>query len=206
MDNKIKIRSITNEAGVDESYIEFYAAVFNQRSKLLFENNKYFYEIIERGAFTELLAKDNLNVKAVINHDDNKLLGRTKSGTLQLEEDDYGLKAIVKVGKTTLWNDTLEQIERGDLFESSFKFKNNKSDESIRRDENGDLVKTIRKISGLYDVSIVNDAAYSNTNINARLRSFKEFEEAEQAELKRKEQVEAELVTLRNYINKIKNI
>ena len=206
MDNKIKIRSITNEAGVDESYIEFYAAVFNQRSKLLFENGKYFYEIIERGAFDELLAKDNLNVKAVINHDDNKLLGRTKSGTLQLEEDDYGLKAIVKVGKTTLWNDTLEQIERGDLFESSFKFKNNKSDESIRRDENGDLVKTIRKISGLYDVSIVNDAAYSNTNINARLRSFKEFEEAEQAELKRKEQVEAELVTLRNYINKIKNI
>lgn len=206
MDNKIKIRSITNEAGVDESYIEFYAAVFNQRSKLLFENGRYFYEIIERGAFDELLAKDNLNVKAVVNHDDNKLLGRTKSGTLQLEVDDYGLKAIVKVGKTTLWNDTLEQIERGDLFESSFKFKNNKSDESIRRDENGDLVKTIRKISDLYDVSIVNDAAYSNTNINARLRSFKEFEEAEQAELKRKEQVEAELVTLRNYINKIKNI
>ena len=206
MDNKIKIRSITNEAGVDESYIEFYAAVFNQRSKLLFENGRYFYEIIERGAFDELLAKDNLNVKAVINHDDNKLLGRTKSGTLQLEVDDFGLKAIVKVGKSTLWNDTLDAIERGDLFECSFKFKNNKSDESIRRDENGDLVKTIRKISGLYDVSIVNDAAYSNTNINARLRSFKEFEEAEQAELKRKEQVEAELVTLRNYINKIKNI
>jgi len=206
MDNKIKIRSITNEAGVDESYIEFYAAVFNQRSKLLFENGRYFYEIIERGAFDELLAKDNLNVKAVVNHDDNKLLGRTKSGTLQLEVDDFGLKAIVKVGKTTLWNDTLEQIERGDLFESSFKFKNNKSDESIRRDENGDLVKTIRKISSLYDVSIVDDAAYSNTIINARLRSFEEFEEFEQAELKRKEQVEAELVTLRNYINKIKNI
>ena len=160
MNNKIKIRSITNnEAGVDESYIEFYAAVFDQRSKLLFENNKYFYEIIERGAFDELLAKDNLNVKAVVNHDDNKLLGRTKSGTLQLEVDDYGLKAIVKVGKTTLWNDTLEQIERGDLFESSFKFKNNKSDESIRRDENGDF-ETIRKISGLYDVSIVDDAAF----------------------------------------------
>ena len=206
MDNKIKIRSITNEAGVDESYIEFYAAVFNQRSKLLFENGRYFYEIIERGAFDELLAKDNLNVKAVVNHDDNKLLGRTKSGTLQLEVDDFGLKAIVKVGKTTLWNDTLEQIERGDLFESSFKFKNNKSDESIRRDENGDLVKTIRKISSLYDVSIVDDAAYSNTIINARLRSFEEFEEFEQAELKRKEQVEAELVTLRNYINKIKNL
>lgn len=203
MDNKIKIRSITNEAGVDESYIEFYAAVFNQRSKLLFENNKYFYEIIERGAFDELLAKDNLNVKAVVNHDDNKLLGRTKSGTLQLEVDDYGLKAIVKVGKSTLWNDTLDAIERGDLFECSFKFRNNKSDESISRDENGNLVKTIRKISGLYDVSIVDDAAYSNTNISARLRSFEEFE---QAELKRKEQVEAELVTLRNYISKIKNI
>lgn len=203
MDNKIKIRSITNEAGVEESYIEFYAAVFNQRSKLLFENGKYFYEIIERGAFDELLAKDNLNVKAVINHDDNKLLGRTKSGTLQLEVDDYGLKAIVRIGKSTLWNDTLDAIERGDLFESSFKFRNNKADESISRDENGDLVKTIRKISGLYDVSIVDDAAYSNTNINARLRSFEEFE---QAELKRKEQVEAELVTLRNYINKIKNI
>lgn len=206
MDNKIKIRSISNEAGVDENYIEFYAAVFNQRSKLLFENGKYFYEIIERGAFDELLAKDNLNIKAVINHDDNKLLGRSKSGTLQLEVDDYGLKAIVKTGKTTLWTDTLEQIKRGDLFESSFKFRNNKSDESILRNENGDLVKTIRKISGLYDVSIVDDGAYSNTNISARLRSFKEFEAEEQAELKRKEQVEAELVTLRNYINKLKNI
>lgn len=206
MDNKIKIRSITNEAGVDENYIEFYPAVFNQRSKLIYEDGRYFFEVIERGAFTELLAKDNLNVKAVVNHDDNKLLGRSKSGTLQLEVDDYGLKATVKIGKTTLWNDTLEQIERGDLFESSFKFRNNKADESISRDENGDLVKTIRKISGLYDVSIVDDAAYSNTNINTRLRSFEEFEAEEQAEIKRKEQVEAELVTLRNYINELKNI
>ena len=77
MDNKIKIRSITNEAGVDENYIEFYPAVFNQRSKLIYEDGKYFYEIIERGAFDELLVKDNLNVKAVVNHDDNKLqIGR----------------------------------------------------------------------------------------------------------------------------------
>lgn len=206
MDNKIKIRSITNEAGVDESYIEFYPAVFNQRSKLLFENNKYFYEIIENGAFTELLAKDNLNVKAVVNHDDSKMLGRSKSGTLQLEVDDYGLKAIVKVGKSTLWNDTIDAIERGDLFECSFKFRNNKADETITRDENGDLIKTIRKISGLYDVSIVNDGAYPNTIINSRLRSFQEFEIEEQKEIERKKQIETELINLRNYINKIKNI
>lgn len=208
MENKkIIIRSITDEQGIESKYIEFYPSVFNQRSKQIYENGKLFYEIIETGAFDDVIRDEKLNCKAVVNHDEKNLLARSTSGTLTLEVDEYGLKARVLIGKTNLWNDIIELIERGDLYECSFKAIVKNSDQTFTRDENGNLICRVRKISNLFDVSIVTDAAYSNTNI--KLRSLEDFLQQEEIERKaleeNKEKIKQDLLNYRNYLNQIKN-
>jgi HK97 family phage prohead protease len=184
--NNIKIRSINNE-GVNEVYLDFYASVYEQKSKRIFEDGKLFNEIIKRGAFDNILNDENINVKAVVNHDDNKLLGRSKSGTLKLTSDDYGLLASVRMGNTQLHKDVIEMVERGDYNESSFKFTTDKEYMTTRR-EGSDNIVEINKITGLYDVSIVGDGAYANTNVS--LRSLIDEIELDNLEKERKEQEE----------------
>ena len=105
-----------------ERYLEGYASVFNQRSKIIFENNRLFYEVINRNAFDDVLQSSDLNVILTFNHDRGRVMARTKSGALELSTDDYGLKYKAKVPNTTLGNDVYELVSRGDLFENSFAF------------------------------------------------------------------------------------
>lgn len=195
---QVRIRSNEEDKS---TYIEGYASVFNQRSRLIFEDGKWFYEIIKEGAFDEVLRSENLNVKAVLNHDESKLLGRSKSGTLQLETDTTGLKYTIRMGNTQLHRDTIEMVERGDLAESSFKYKVGKGDSTFTRDENGDLLHVVSKVRGLYDISLVNDGAFTNTNVAVR-GALAEFEQAEQEALLR-ELKEATAIK-RNYLKELK--
>lgn len=149
-------------------YLEGYASVFGKRSKPIYEDGKLFYEIIDRSAFDEVLAQEDLNVKLVFNHNGRDLLGRTKSGTLDLSTDETGLKFRALVPQTTLGNDVYELVSRGDLAECSFAFAIKKGDDVWTRDDNGDNVRTINKVARLYDVAIVVDGAYANTDVFAR--------------------------------------
>ncbi|MFY9150931.1 MAG: HK97 family phage prohead protease [Prolixibacteraceae bacterium] len=196
---KLIVRS--NE-GDNSTYIDGYASVFNQRSRLIFEDGKKFYEIIKEGAFDEVLRSESLNVKAVINHDDSKLLGRSKSGTLTLEVDNTGLKYSIRMGKTQLHRDTVEMVERGDLAESSFKYKIGKGDSVFQRDSNGDLLHIVSTVRGLYDISLVNDGAFTNTNVIVR-SALNDFEQAEKEEHLR--QIKEENAVKRNYLKELKN-
>ena len=202
IDNKIKIRAEQVE-GSDEKkvYIEGYAAVFNQRSKLIFEDGKLFYEIIKPNAFDEVLKSDNLNVKAVVDHDKSKLLARTKSGTLTLSVDEYGLKYNILLPNTNLGEDIAKMVERGDIYESSFKYSTVKGDDRFERDENGDLIHIVERVSGLYDVSLVVDGAFANTNMAVVKRSLDEFEKSEK---ERKEKILNELNKKREYLKNFK--
>lgn len=198
----IKIRKeVINE--VSEEWVDGYAAVFNEKSKMLFEDGKFFYEVINPRAFDEILSSKNLNVKAVVNHDDNKILGRNKSGTLLLDVDERGLKYSIKWGDTQLHKDTIELIERGDLFESSFKYYSKRQNVEYKRDEEGNLLRIVNKIDGLYDVSLVTDGAFSNTDIY--LRSIKEDVEVfELNELKERE-LKEKFETYNKFIKEIKD-
>lgn len=165
MDNKIIIR----EAG-EQAYLSFYAIVFNQLSRELWEDGVAFRERILTGA---LDGADLSNVVATLFHDKTKILGRTKAGTLTLKIDEYGLLATVTLGNTQLHRDVVELVKRGDLFECSFiGLVTDWSD----ADEGEGMVRTIKKISLLRDVSIVDNAAYPNTNI---IREFMKDEKKE---------------------------
>ena len=73
-----------------------YAAVFDSLS----EDLGGFREIIKPGAFDRAL-KDKHDVRALVNHDNSLLLGRTASGTLRLSTDERGLKYEIDMLDTT---------------------------------------------------------------------------------------------------------
>lgn len=167
-----------------ERYLEGYASVFEQRSKPIFENNRLFYEVIGRSAFDEALQREDLNVVLTFNHQRDKVIARTKSGTLQLSTDEIGLRFRATVPNTTLGNDIYELVSRGDLFENSFAFIVRKGDDEWTTDEQGNNIRTINRITKLYDVSVVVDGAYANTSVFAR-----DEDETEEQEENSEEQV-----------------
>ncbi len=169
-----------NEANV----LEFYASVFNSKSKTITENGKTFREVILPDAYS---GADTSNTLATLFHDKNKIIGRSRSGTLTLEADDYGLKAIVNMGTTQLHKDTIEQVVRGDLDECSFIGVVSDWSENY---EGGELIRYIKSVDVLRDVSIVSEGAYAGTNIVIREFMDKPIEKDEA----REKEVEAEKV------------
>jgi len=145
-------------ADADGIKVEGYAAVFGQETDI----GGMFREVIERGAFKDAIGRDD--VVFLINHD-GLPLARTRSGTLNLSEDDHGLKI-----ETTLDPDDPDvklisgKMKRGDLDKMSFAF----FPEVQEWDEEGDTpLRTIKKAS-LHDVSIVTSPAYDGTEIALR--------------------------------------
>lgn len=166
--------------------IEGYAAVFNQKSKLLFENGKEFYEVIENTAFDEILTSDYLDVILTYQHNTNEPLARLNAAkgvqTLSLEVDEYGLKFRANLNNTTVANDTFERVKNGECFECSFIFTVDSSNERWEL-EDGENIRYISKVSGLYDVAVVVDGAYANTDVKVAERSYNQHVKEEKKEL-----------------------
>jgi len=163
---KIEIRSLS-EKNV-ENVIVGYGSVFNHESRIIYEDGKYFIEVIEPGAFDEALQREELNVLALIDHDKSRMLGRTKSGTLRLSVDDYGLKYEIDIPNTTLGRDIKEMINRGDYAESSFGFYVSKEHIRWSKSESGIPIRYISKIDFVSDISIVRNGAYSDSHVAIR--------------------------------------
>ena len=63
-------------------------------------------------------------MRCLFNHDPNNLLGRTKSGTLTLAQDDKGLQYDCDLDpNTSVATDVYAMAKRGDLDGSSFAFQ-----------------------------------------------------------------------------------
>lgn len=144
-----------------------YAAVFDSETSI----GGYYNERIERGAFAEAIGRDD--VVFVINHE-GLPLARTRSGTLTLREDDHGLYMETELDpEDPDVKSIVPKMKRGDLDKMSFAFL----PEVQEWDDSGEIpVRTIKKAS-LYDVSIVTNPAYNDTEIG--LRSLGEFREKE---------------------------
>lgn len=144
----------------DDLYLEGYFAVYGDIYKV-WEGAT---ESIAPGAFDESISGD---VRALYNHDDNLILGRTSAGTLELKDDSHGLWGCIKINR----NDTdamnaYERIKRGDVTGCSFGF-NIESEETDYR-EDGTVHWTITKVNPLYEISPCVFPAYEATNVSAR--------------------------------------
>lgn len=138
-----------------------HAAVFNSPS----EDLGGFIEQVAQGAFTDALITSDC--RALVNHNPDRVLGRTKSGTLRLWEDSKGLAVDINPPDAQWARDMLVSIERGDISGMSFGFRVGRDRwESI----DGISRRTILKIDELFDVSLVTYPAYPETD--AALRSL----------------------------------
>jgi HK97 family phage prohead protease len=155
-----------------------YASVFNQRSRLIFENGEIFYEIIEHGAFDKALNSPDLDVILTYQHNANEPLARLNKArgikSLELSTDNYGLKYRATLNNSQAAKDTYERVKSGDLFENSFVFTVDATGERWTRGDDGTPLRYVSKVNGLYDVSVVVNGAYANTDVAAAERSFKQ--------------------------------
>jgi uncharacterized protein len=92
-----------------------YAATFGTEARI-----GALRETIRPGAFKGSLK--GRDVVALVDHDNAKLLARTRSGSLRLQEDDKGLSFELDLPDTQAGRDVLALAERGDLGGMSFGF------------------------------------------------------------------------------------
>ena len=144
----------------EKNQIEGYAAVFNKWS----EDLGFFRERIKRGAFKKTIEEGD--IRALFNHDPNLILGRTKNGTLDLNEDNKGLKYLVKLPDTTYARDLKESIKRGDVSQNSFGFLTIQDD--WKRGTGAELDERTLVEVKLLDISPVTFPAYPQTSLNLR--------------------------------------
>ncbi len=154
----------------EEGGITGYAAVFNKWSV----DMGWFRERIKKGAFNKTI-KENDDVRALINHDPNLIIGRTKNKTLELWEDKKGLGFNVKLPDTTYANDLKESISRGDITQNSFGFKAIQDD--WEKDGNS---RTLLEVK-LFDISPVTFPAYLQTSVKLREQFGLDLCEVDQA-------------------------
>jgi hypothetical protein len=104
-------------------------------------------------------------VLALWNHDRNWVLGRTRSQTLRLHADDFGLHYSIDVG-TSMGDQIAELVARGDVDGSSFSFSDAQSTDAPSPE--GLRVRSIMSIGRLFDVGPVVLPAYEATTAEAR--------------------------------------
>lgn len=127
-------------------------------------------EQIAPGAFASALNGTD-DVRALFNHDPNFLLGRTKSGTLQLEDSPKGLRYTVTLPETQAAQDVRTLIKRGDVSGSSFGFIVEEDEWDETPTKRGLLpIRTIQQVE-LFDVSPVTYPAYPSTSVTARAKA-----------------------------------
>lgn len=157
----LKLKLTTRSEKGQDLYIEGYFAVFNQETELW----PGAFEEIAPGAFDGTLSKD---IRALINHDTHYVLARTKSGTLELKTDNYGLWGRIKINPDD--KDAMNlyaRVKRGDVNQCSFGFKIPPGGETVDYREDGTAKWTVKKVE-LYEVSVVTFPQYTDTGVQAR--------------------------------------
>lgn len=141
-----------------------YAAKFDTWSRDL----GGFRERIAPGAFRDAIGRDD--VRVLVNHNPNMVLGRTKSGTAKLEEDNTGLRFDVEAPDTSWARDLKVSVDRGDVDQCSFAFAVEEDGDEWHwaQPNSGELdERTLKKVK-LFDVSIVTFPAYEDTEASSR--------------------------------------
>jgi HK97 family phage prohead protease len=155
------IEGLEARAGDDgkEMRISGYAAVFERLSEPL----GGYREKIQKGAFAESLRKHP--VKAFWNHNADMVLGSTKNGTLDVEEDGKGLRFALRLPDTSWGRDAYESVRRGDVDGVSFGFR--AEGDAWDGSNPKQPVRTLTSVR-LFEISPTPIPAYPATGVAAR--------------------------------------
>lgn len=131
------------------------AVVFNQPADL--------------GGVKEVIAPDALrgvaldDIVLITNHDGGQIPLARSPKTLALTVTEQGLEMTAQLPDTEQARAVYEAVKRGDLSQMSFAF-----DVGEYTFDEQTQTRTITQISKIYEISIVNYAAYTQTNVQAR--------------------------------------
>ena len=161
--------------GDQEKIVSGYATTFNQPYELYrwaYDGHVYIVnEQVDARAFDDC---DMADVVMQYDHE-GRVFARTSNDTLELATDQHGLHVRADLGGTEIGRDLYEEIEGGYTTKMSFGFRvaEDKREETIERNEETGVttttvLRTITKISKLYDVSAVSLPANDATSISAR--------------------------------------
>ena len=194
------------EGQTESREIEGRPIVFGVRSVNLtpWSSDRKVYEILEPGCISrELLQRSDVVLNLNHNSDVVNVLGRYRNSerdTLSLEMRGDGIDCRCELPHTNNANDTLELIRRGDINGMSFAFEDDYEDtengvsyEKTNDVEDGKVVwlRHVKRITGLYDVSIVTHPAYEQTSVVTREQS-EAIDKAIEEQLKREREAEEE--------------
>lgn len=153
---------VMKEGGGKPAQLRGYAIRFNSLSKDL----GGFQERIAPAAFDESLTSGG-DVRALVDHDHTKLLGRTSAGTLKVGKDDRGIWFNVDLPDTQYARDVQALVERGDIRGMSFGFTVPVGGDAFTR-ENGTAIRTVNKAS-LKEVTVTSIPAYPDSSVHVRV-------------------------------------
>lgn len=142
----------------DKRTLEGYASMFGNSYDL-----GRFDEVVERGAFSRALTEEQ-DVRALVDHDPARVIGRSKNGTLEMREDNKGLFTRIFLPDTQEGRDLATLVDRGDLDAMSFGF-------TVQADrwekKEGRDTRYITDVD-LFDVSVVAFPANPDTTVALR--------------------------------------
>lgn len=154
-----------NQEATDKKIISGYFIVFDTETEL-------YPGVREEVSPDALVGVDLSDVKALIDHDTAKVLGRTKANTLSLSVDSKGLYGEIIVNESDQEAMNLySRVQRGDVDQCSFGFEI--LNEEMIQNSDG-TVKFIIKSINLYEVSVVTFPAYQETAVEARSKQIED--------------------------------
>lgn len=199
-----ELRVKDSSYGSKNPTIEGYAARFNTLSEpmpIIVDGEKIgtFREELLPGCFASAIPTSD--IRALINHDANLILGRSLSGTLRVFEDEHGLAFSNDPPDTTYAKDLQISMRRGDISQCSFGFVVSENGDSYRKDPNtvNGYIRSISKIERLFDVSPVTYPAYIDTNCAVRSLAQQIKGESEEIAKRMEEQDEQERARIADF-------
>jgi HK97 family phage prohead protease len=136
-----------------------YAAVYNSDSVDL----GFFTEVIRPGAFSRAV-KDGQDVRALLDHNTGKIIGRTKAGNLTLQEDEQGLRVTLHPIDTEDGRTALAWVRSGVVDGFSFGFETVADKWGTKE---GRAYRELLDVN-LFEVSLVAFPAYPGTSASVR--------------------------------------
>jgi HK97 family phage prohead protease len=168
MDN-LELRSFVEcrvEASDNGRRIQGYAIRFHSLSQDL----GGFRELIAPEAVDRTLS-EGLDVRALVDHDSGKVIGRTRAGTLTLRKDSKGLAIRIEPDEDISYaKDIMRAVARGDVSGMSFGFRT-LSDEWAHDAVAEEWTRTVTDMR-ISEVSIVAFPAYQATDVSIAQRSL----------------------------------
>lgn len=156
-----------------------------------------FWEKLNPGCFSKSISEQQ-DIRCLIEHDDRKLLARTKNGSLVLEDREDGLHFRLEAPNTTDGNDILVQVREGLVSGCSFGMI--VMDERYTIDD-GKEVRTIMEARLLEISLILSEPAYPSTIVYTRSLSSA-FKEGQELNEKDQTAIKTEIEKLQNLLPK----